>query len=151
MQVVASATTFASLTAPVQKILETFFLVETFTCYNVLFFQDLFDCSDWAASSLSAVTRGARVMSVESAPAAMKSTAVPHCGTFGPAGRLPRSAERVTVVALRQALYFLSTGVLGLELLTGSGWVADVFYGGVLVAAVATSTLLSRRSGATAG
>jgi ribose transport system permease protein len=45
-------------------------------------------------------------------------------------------------------VYFLSTGVLGLQLLTGSGWVADMFYGGVLVAAVAISTLLSRRSGA---
>jgi ribose transport system permease protein len=48
-------------------------------------------------------------------------------------------------------VYFLSTGVLGLQLLTGSGWVADVFYGGVLVAAVAISTLLSRRSGARTG
>jgi ribose transport system permease protein len=48
-------------------------------------------------------------------------------------------------------VYFLSTGVLGLQLLTGSGWVADVFYGGVLVAAVAISTLLSRRAGARAG
>lgn len=46
------------------------------------------------------------------------------------------------------AVFFLSTGVLGLQLLTGSGWVADVFYGGVLVGAVAISTLLSRRSGA---
>lgn len=48
-------------------------------------------------------------------------------------------------------VYFLSTGVLGLQLLTGSGWVADVFYGGVLVAAVALSALLSRCSGARAG
>jgi ribose transport system permease protein len=48
-------------------------------------------------------------------------------------------------------VYFLSTGVLGLQLLTGAGWVADVFYGGVLVAAVAISTLLSRRSGVRSG
>ena len=65
-------------------------------------------------------------------------TAVIQPGTFNPVGGWI-------------GVYFLSTGVLGLQLLTGSGWVADVFYGGVLVAAVAISTLLSRRSWAGTG
>jgi ribose transport system permease protein len=42
------------------------------------------------------------------------------------------------------AIYFLATGILGLELLGASGWVSDVFYGGVLVVAVALSTSVHR-------
>ena len=42
-------------------------------------------------------------------------------------------------------VYFLATGILGLQLLGGTGWVANVFYGAVLVLAVAVSTYLSRR------
>lgn len=42
------------------------------------------------------------------------------------------------------AIYFLATGILGLELLGAQGWVSDVFYGGVLVIAVALSTAVHR-------
>ena len=43
------------------------------------------------------------------------------------------------------AAYFLVTGVFGLQLLGYQGWVTDVFYGGVLVAAVAASAYVQRR------
>jgi ribose transport system permease protein len=43
-------------------------------------------------------------------------------------------------------IYFLETGILGLQLLGLQAWVSDVFYGGVLVIAVTISTLLHRRS-----
>ncbi|KHL16034.1 ribose transport system permease protein [Mumia flava] len=43
------------------------------------------------------------------------------------------------------AVYFLITGVFGLQLLGYQGWVTDVFYGGVLVAAVAASAYVQRR------
>jgi ribose transport system permease protein len=43
------------------------------------------------------------------------------------------------------AVYFLVTGIFGLQLLGYQGWVTDVFYGGVLVAAVAASAYLQRR------
>ena len=42
------------------------------------------------------------------------------------------------------AVYFLYTGILGLEDLGLQQWVSDVFYGGVLVVAVTISTLLRR-------
>lgn len=45
------------------------------------------------------------------------------------------------------AVYFLETGIIGLELLGAASWVSDVFYGGVLVIAVALTTVIrSRRS-----
>jgi ribose transport system permease protein len=59
-------------------------------------------------------------------------TAVIQPGRFNPVG---------TWVAV----YFLSTGILGLELLGVAGWVSDVFYGGALVGAVTISTLLRGR------
>lgn len=43
-------------------------------------------------------------------------------------------------------IYFLATGVLGLQLLNSSVWISPVFYGGVLVVAVTISTVLHRRS-----
>ncbi len=43
------------------------------------------------------------------------------------------------------AVYFLITGIFGLQLLGYQGWVTDVFYGGVLVAAVAASDAVQRR------
>ena len=45
------------------------------------------------------------------------------------------------------AVYFLITGIFGLQLLGYQGWVTDVFYGGVLVAAVAASAYVRRRLG----
>ncbi len=44
------------------------------------------------------------------------------------------------------AIFFLSTGVLGLQMLGAQGWVQQVFYGGVLVIAVTISTVIGRRS-----
>ncbi len=44
------------------------------------------------------------------------------------------------------AIFFLSTGVLGLQMLGAQGWVQQLFYGGVLVISVTISTLLGRRS-----
>lgn len=58
-------------------------------------------------------------------------TAVVLPGKFNPIGTLV-------------AIYFLATGILGLELLGAASWVSDVFYGGVLVIAVAISTLVQR-------
>lgn len=43
------------------------------------------------------------------------------------------------------AVYFLVTGITGLELLGYVGWVQDVFYGGSLVVAVAFGRLAARR------
>ncbi|HTX09637.1 MAG TPA: ABC transporter permease [Solirubrobacteraceae bacterium] len=59
-------------------------------------------------------------------------TAVIQPGRFNPIG---------TFVAI----YFLATGILGLELLGAAGWVSDVFYGGSLVVAVTVATVLRRR------
>jgi ribose transport system permease protein len=43
-------------------------------------------------------------------------------------------------------IYFLTTGITGLEELGLQTWVSDVFYGGVLVIAVTIATLLRRRT-----
>ncbi len=59
-------------------------------------------------------------------------TAILEPGRFNPLGTL-------------LAVYFLATGILGLQLLGAAGWVSSVFYGGVLVVAVTLSTLLHRR------
>jgi ribose transport system permease protein len=59
-------------------------------------------------------------------------TAILEPGKFNPLGTL-------------LAVYFLATGILGLQLLGAAGWVSSVFYGGVLVVAVTISTLLHRR------
>lgn len=56
-------------------------------------------------------------------------TAVIQPGRFNPLGGLV-------------AVYFLATGILGLQLFGVAGWVSDVFYGGVLIIAVTISTLL---------
>ena len=44
-------------------------------------------------------------------------------------------------------IYFLETGITGLEQLGLATWISDVFYGGVLVVAVTISTLLRKRAG----
>lgn len=44
------------------------------------------------------------------------------------------------------AIYFLATGILGLQLMGVAAWVSSVFYGGVLILAVTLSTVLNRRS-----
>lgn len=60
-------------------------------------------------------------------------TAILQPGRFNPLGTI-------------LAVYFLATGVLGLQLLGASSWVSNVFYGGVLVVAVTLSTVLRARS-----
>lgn len=62
----------------------------------------------------------------------MLGTAVIQPGRFNPVG---------TFVAI----YFLATGILGIELLGTAGWVSDVFYGGTLVVAVSIATVIRRR------
>jgi ribose transport system permease protein len=44
------------------------------------------------------------------------------------------------------AVYFLQTGIVGLELKGLTGWIEDVFYGGALVLAVAATTIFRRRT-----
>ena len=60
-------------------------------------------------------------------------TAILFPGRFNPLGSLV-------------AIYFLATGILGLQLLGVPAWVSSVFYGGVLVVAVTISTVLHRRA-----
>jgi len=61
------------------------------------------------------------------------STAIFEPGRFNPLGTLV-------------GIYFLETGILGLQLLGLQSWVSQVFYGGILVVAVTISTLLHRRA-----
>jgi ribose transport system permease protein len=61
------------------------------------------------------------------------STAIFEPGRFNPLGTLV-------------GIYFLATGILGLQLLGLQAWVSQVFYGGILVIAVTISTLLRRRN-----
>ena len=60
-------------------------------------------------------------------------TAIVRPGQFNPMGTF-------------LALFFLETGIYGLQLMGFSGWVQDAFYGAGLVAAVALSTLVRARS-----
>jgi ribose transport system permease protein len=60
-------------------------------------------------------------------------------------GTVAVTPGRFNPVGMFIAVYFLITGIFGLQLLGYSGWVTDVFYGGVLVAAVAASAFLRRR------
>ncbi|WP_375479266.1 ABC transporter permease [uncultured Jatrophihabitans sp.] len=44
------------------------------------------------------------------------------------------------------AIYFLVTGIVGLQLLGYTGWISDVFYGAALITAVIASTLTRKRA-----
>ena len=44
------------------------------------------------------------------------------------------------------AIYFLVTGIVGLQLLGYTGWISDVFYGAALITAVIASSLTRRRA-----
>ena len=61
------------------------------------------------------------------------STAIFEPGRFNPLGTLV-------------GIYFLETGIIGLQLLGLQSWVPQVFYGGILVIAVTISTILRRRA-----
>lgn len=58
-------------------------------------------------------------------------TAVIQPGRFNPAGSMI-------------AIYFLATGIVGLQLLGFAGWISDVFYGAALIISIVLSTLLRR-------
>ncbi|WP_410631644.1 ABC transporter permease [Amycolatopsis sp. cmx-4-83] len=58
-------------------------------------------------------------------------TSVIHPGRFNPAGSMI-------------AIYFLATGIVGLQLLGFAGWISDVFYGSALIIAIVLSTLFRR-------
>jgi ribose transport system permease protein len=60
-------------------------------------------------------------------------TSVIRPGRFNPLGTLV-------------AIYFLVTGITGLQLLNLTGWVNDVFYGAALIAAIVISTVARRRT-----
>lgn len=60
-------------------------------------------------------------------------TAVIQPGRFNPTGSMI-------------AIYFLATGIVGLQLLGFAGWISDVFYGSALIVAIALSTLFRRES-----
>jgi ribose transport system permease protein len=62
-------------------------------------------------------------------------TAAVRPGRFNPIGTLI-------------GLYFLATGILGLEELGLAGWISDVFYGAALISAVTLTTLLRKRASA---
>ena len=44
-------------------------------------------------------------------------------------------------------IYFLETGIIGLQILGYRGWVQDVFYGAGLVAAITIAHLVRNRTG----
>ena len=58
-------------------------------------------------------------------------TAVVQPGRFNPIGTLA-------------GVYFLATGILGLQELGYAGWISDVFYGAALIIAVTLSTVVRR-------
>jgi ribose transport system permease protein len=60
-------------------------------------------------------------------------TAVVQPGLFNPLGTLI-------------AIYFLATGILGLQILGYTGWISSVFYGAALILAVTISTVVRRRA-----
>jgi ribose transport system permease protein len=60
-------------------------------------------------------------------------TAVINPGRFNPIGTLV-------------GVYFLATGILGLQELGYAGWISDVFYGAALIIAVSLSTIVRRES-----
>jgi ribose transport system permease protein len=63
-------------------------------------------------------------------------TAVVRPGRFNPIGTLV-------------AIYFLATGILGLQLLGYTGWIENVFYGTALIVAVSVATVVRRRTAST--
>lgn len=75
---------------------------------------------------------GSSVYLLPSLAAVFLGTAVVLPGQFNPIG---------TFVGI----YFLATGIIGLQLLGFSGWVQDVFYGGGLVLAVSVAAVVRRR------
>ncbi len=65
--------------------------------------------------------------------AAFLGTAVVRPGQFNPLGAMV-------------GIYFLTTGILGLEILGLNGWIQNVFYGAALILAVSIATVVRRRA-----
>ncbi|MEV8631353.1 ABC transporter permease [Streptosporangium sp. NPDC051023] len=63
-------------------------------------------------------------------------TAVVRPGRFNPIGTLV-------------AIYFLATGILGLQMLGYTGWIENAFYGTALIIAVSVATIVRRRTAST--
>jgi ribose transport system permease protein len=82
-------------------------------------------------SSYNAITADSNLMPVFAA--VFLGTAIFEPGRFSPLG---------TFVGI----YFLETGMIGLQLHSAAVWITPAFYGAVLVIAVTISTLLHRRS-----
>jgi len=53
---------------------------------------------------------------------------------------------RFNALGTMVAIYFLITGIVGLQLLGYTGWVSEVFYGSALIIAIIISTLARRRA-----
>ncbi len=60
-------------------------------------------------------------------------------------GTVAVAPGRFNPIGMFIAVYFLVTGIFGLQLLGYQGWVTDAFYGVALVGAVAASTWVQRR------
>ena len=60
-------------------------------------------------------------------------TAVVQPGQFNPVG-------------MAIGIYFLETGIIGLQILGASGWVQDTFYGAGLITAVTLATVVRSRA-----
>lgn len=56
---------------------------------------------------------------------------------------------RFNAIGTLVAIYFLATGIFGLQLLGYSGWIENVFYGLALIIAVSVSTVVRRRTAST--
>jgi len=65
--------------------------------------------------------------------AAFLGTAIVRPGTFNPIG---------TIIAI----YFLTTGIIGLQILGLHGWITNAFYGAALVIAVSIAAVVRRRA-----
>jgi ribose transport system permease protein len=74
-------------------------------------------------------TSGANLLPAFSA--AFLGTAVIYPGRFNPIGAFI-------------AVFFLLTGIVGLQLVGASGWIAQVFYGASLIIAITVTTLINR-------
>lgn len=61
------------------------------------------------------------------------STAVVQPGRFNPIGTLI-------------AIWFLTTGIFGLQIMGATGWIQDVFYGGSLIVAIALAKFVRDRT-----
>ena len=89
--------------------------------------------SSWSPPSAASTPRPPRPTCCPPLAAVFLGTAVVQPGMFNPIG---------TIIAI----YFLTTGIFGLQLLGFSGWIQNVFYGAGLVVAVTLAKVVRDRS-----